>query len=81
MADEPTTAQLAIYGQAHAEAGRGLDTVIDLYRRALADAEAHPAIELVGLITYLAQESDVQSLAHFLGIAVERLVRAEADHG
>lgn len=75
MIDQPTAAQLAHNDQVIADINRRLDSLIEVHRVALQDDDMHSQVQLAGLAGYLEKHSDATSMAQFLAVAIDRLLR------
>jgi len=69
---EVTPGQVAAFDQAHADVGASLDTLIEMYRQALADGEP-PELTIVAQGQWLAANFEPIALAEHLTIALARL--------
>lgn len=74
--DEPTPTQLAHNDQVLADINRRIDDLIEVHRKANEDDDLHPQVQLAGFAEYLERHSDTASLAQFLAVAIDRLLRA-----
>jgi hypothetical protein len=79
MADiqQPTAAQLAHNDQILADINQRLDVLLEIHRAAGDDNDMHPQVQLAGLAVYLEEHSDTASLAQFLAVALDRLLKAK----
>jgi hypothetical protein len=73
---EPTPTQLAHNDQVLADINRRIDALIEVHRLANKDGDLHPQVQLAGFAEYLERHSDTVSLAQFLAIAIDRLLKA-----
>jgi hypothetical protein len=77
MSDMPTAAQLAHNDQVLADINRRLDSIIEVHRVAGQDQDMHPQVQLAGLAEYLEKHSDATSMAQFLAVAIDRLLKLQ----
>lgn len=74
--NQPTAAQLAHNDQVIADINTRLDSLIEVHQVAGEDDDMHPQVQLAGFATYLEKHSDATSMAQFLAVAIDRLLKA-----
>lgn len=77
MIEQPTPEQLAHNDQVLADINARLNLLVETHRSTLAEGDFHPQVLVAGFGDYMLQRSDAPSLAQFLAVAIDRIVKLE----